>query len=427
MTARVVLLGGGYVTVWAYRALCRRLGRKQPEVAIIVVCPENFHAYHGWTGAVLCGIVTPPNMLSPLRSLLPRAEVLRGEAVRVDLGQGLVYVRPTGESNLLAVHYDHLLIGTGSRDRLEGVPGLAAHGWQLKRAADMLALRSQLIGVLERAEAAADPAQRLRLLTVVVAGGGFAGVEMMAAIAELLQTARRRYPVLQRHQPRLVLLHTGPALLPQLRPRFARLADYATAQLYRHGVDVRCGVGLAACESWGARLSDGGAIAAATVISTVGQARLPLPGTEGLPRAADGRLLTDATLRVARPPPVWAGGDTAQVLHPASGAPGPATALWALKHGERAGDNIARALCHGPLRPFRYPGLGQAASLGTGRGAVELYGRQFTGWPAWLMRLGFFLYFMPARRQAVRVLADWLLLPWLGRQLVTPDPPAGAR
>ena len=114
------------------------------------------------------------------------------------------------------------------------------------------------------------------------------------------------------------------------------------------------------------------------------------------------------------------------MIHPASGAACPANALWALKHGERAGDNIARALCHAPLRPFRYPGLGQAASLGTGRGAVELYGRQFTGWPAWLMRLGFFLYFMPARRQAVRVLADWLLLPWLGRQLVTPDPPAGA-
>jgi NADH:ubiquinone reductase (H+-translocating) len=289
----------------------------------------------------------------------------------------------------------------------------------VKQPAELAALRNHVVGLLERASAVGDPATRERLLTLVIAGGGFSGVEMCAAMAELFAVAQRQSPVLGQARPRRVLVHAGHALLPQLRPRYRKLAGYAAARLAAYGVEVRLGIRLAAVTAEGALLSDGTAIVSDTVIATVGQGLRPLPGTEGLPRDAANRLLTDDALHVQGESHLWAGGDAAHVVHYRTGEPCPSNALWAIKHGERLGDNIARAIQGKQVRTFRYPGLGQAASLGIGKGAVELYGLQFTGWIGWLMRLGFFLYFMPSRRQALRFLSDWLLLPFGGRDLAT--------
>jgi NADH dehydrogenase len=135
-----------------------------------------------------------------------------------------------------------------------------------------------------------------------------------------------------------------------------------------------------------------------------------LPGTESLPRTAKGLLVTDEFLHVEGQTHVWAGGDAAQVMH-ISGEPCPANALWAIMEGKWAGENISATIKGGKLKRFTYRGLGQAASLGVGKGVSELYGRQFTGWIGWILRFFFFLYFQPSRRQAVRVFFDWLLLP----------------
>lgn len=420
---QIVILGGGYVTVWAYRALARQLRRQlgREQVQITVVSLDNYHAFHGWTGEVLGGIIPVPHGFSALRPMLRRARFVRGEVLSVALDQQTVQVRLFGDGRREELRYDHLLFGLGSRDRQERVPGLAAHGWRVKGTGDLLALRNHLIGVMERADAINDPAVRSQALSIVVGGGGFAGVEMCAAIAELLQVARRHYPVLRRERPRIVLVHAGDTLLPQLRPRYTRLVRYATRQLQRYGVEVRLNTRLAQVTADGALLSDGTLIPSATVISTIGQMLTPLSGTETLPRDAQGRLLTDAQLHIAGSTRLWAGGDVAHVRHPRAQDECPANALWAIKHGEHVGANIARAVLGQPLRPFAYPGLGQAASLGVGKGAVELYGMQFTGWVGWLLRFFFFLRFMPSRAQMVRVVLDWLGLPVLGRDFTPLD------
>jgi NADH dehydrogenase len=170
----------------------------------------------------------------------------------------------------------------------------------------------------------------------------------------------------------------------------------------------------------GATLSDGTAIPSRTVLSALGQSLVVLPGTEALPRTPRGLIATDETLHVRGHADVWAGGDAAEVMH-VSGSPCPANALWAIKHGHWVGGNIAATLTGKRLKRFTYRGLGQAASLGIGRGAAELYGVQFTGWIGWTLRFFFFLYFQPSRRQAVRVFLDWLTLPFLGRYLTISD------
>jgi NADH dehydrogenase len=418
---RIVMLGGGYVSVFAYRTLAGRLKRqlKQGQVELIVVSPQSQHIFHGWTNEVLGGIIPVPHYLTPLRSLLKQARFVCGRALAVDLKQQTVQVALTGPGDYHEqLSYDHLVIGTGSYDQQESLPGLNEHTWMLKEAGSTLALRNHLLGLMEQVDSLSDSQERERLLSIVVAGGGFTGVEVCATIAEMLQVAQSHYPALRRQKARLVLIHSGQTLLPQYLPDFKGLTEYATQQLKAYGVDVRFETRLSRVTAEGAYLSDGSFIPSQTVISTVGQALIPLPGTEHLQRAEDERLLTDEYLHVPGQSNVWAGGDVASVIHRRSQRPCPANALWAIKHGERIGDNIARTVQMQPLTPFTYPGLGQAASLGVGKGAVELYGIPFTGWLGWLMRLFFFIIFMPSRIQAARVIFNWLTLPFFGRHFV---------
>ena len=129
--------------------------------------------------------------------------------------------------------------------------------------------------------------------------------------------------------------------------------------------------------------------------------------------------MTDKHLNVQGYFNLWAGGDTAQVKHPSQTGDCPSNALFAMKHGMTVGDNIARSLQAQPLRRFAFKGMGQTASLGMGRGIAELHGIQFTGGLAWIMRLGFFIWYMPSKRQGFQVLLDWLLLPINGRQMIS--------
>lgn len=418
---RIVLLGGGYVSVLAYQGLARRLRRElaQGQVELLVIAPETQHIFHGWTNEVLGGIIPVPHYLTPLRPLMKRARFVCGWARSVDLQKQTVQVAISGPGGYQEqIAYDHLLIGTGSYDREQGLPGVHEHAWGLKQMGSIMALRNHLLKMLEQADSISNPKERERLLSVVVAGGGFSGVEICATIAELLEVARSHYPALHAQKARVVLAHSGETLLPEYLPQFKGLSEYAERQLKAYGVDIRFNTKLMSVTPDGAQLSDGSFIPSPTVISTVGQTLTALPGTESLVRTDDCRISTDEYLRVQNHENIWASGDVASVIHPRSKRPCPANALWAIKHGERVGDNIARAVQAQKLLPFTYPGLGQAASLGVGKGAVELYGIPFTGWVGWLMRLGFFLMFMPSRIQMLRVIFNWLTLPLFGRHFV---------
>jgi NADH dehydrogenase len=425
---RIVILGGGYFAIHAYRSLQRRLkGQlRKRNVRITVIGQNSVHDFHGWTGEVLGGIISAPNRLSALREILPEARIITGEAVSVDLTGQTVAVRIVGTTRIEQVAFDHLMIGTGSKDDLVTVPGLAEHGIPLKGPGEVLALRNHILRTLEQADAVTDNQLRERLLTFVIAGAGFAGVEMCAAIGEFLRRARDHYPVLRKYGCRMVLAHGGDDILPSLRPEFERMADYAAEQLTSYGVWIRRELRLTKVTADGAFFDDGSSVSTATVVSTIGQRRTVLPGTELFARSEDNRIVADAELRVEGWPNVWVGGDVAYHVHPRTGEPCPPNALWAIKHGEHAGLNVARTLLGEPLRPFTYPGLGQAASLGIGKGITELYGMQFTGWLAWAMRIALFEYFMPSRKQAVRVALEWLTLPFLGRHLEAVEPPRRA-
>lgn len=380
MTTEVVVVGGGYAGVWAARTVSRaiRVGALAGvRVTLISAAPD--HSFHGWTAEVLTGHVRPQRARVPLTDLLPGLRIVLGEVTAVDRRARTVQVATTEGPRHIGYH--QLVVAAGSRDATQRVPGLAEHGWSLKDPDGLAALRGHL-AVLEH-----------RPHTVLVAGGGFTGVEAATAIAQRFGSAR------------VLLAHTGDRPLPMLRPRFARIADYAVAQAESAGVKFLGGTRLSRVTADGAELDGDRWVLSATVITTIGQTPVVVPGLDSLPRDTSGRLTTDVFLQVA--PGIWAGGDVAAVPHPSGRGFCPDNALWAIHHGKRIGGNLVRVLQGRSATRFRFPGLGQGASLGVGRGAAELYGVQLTGWPAWLARWVFFHWYMPSRRVALRTALEW--------------------
>ncbi|WP_027483690.1 NAD(P)/FAD-dependent oxidoreductase [Deinococcus pimensis] len=397
----IVIVGGGYFGVDAYRAVLREARRevRRGEVRVTLVSASDHHAFHGWTGEVLGGVVRAEHVRTPLPGLVPHATFLHARAEHVELTSRSLTVRlPDHTQRTLT--YDRLLLGMGSRDPIERVPGVREHAWRLKQSGDLRAFHTRLHAELQTD---GDP------LRIVVIGGGFAGVEMTAAIAELARDVRKR-------EVRVHLVTSGDRILDELRPRFTRLAEYAERELRALGVTLHLGV---RAERVGARevhLQGGTVVESDLTLLTAGVAYDTLPGTEALPRDGRGRLVTDAYLRVRGHEDILAGGDAALVEHVGGGVC-PTNALWAMKHGMWAGGNAARSLLGRPPRRFTYRGLGQAASVGVGRGVTELRGLQFTGLAGWLLRLGFFAWYMPSRRQGARVLTDWARTFTRGRTL----------
>ncbi len=378
---RIVLLGSGYSAIWCYRALRRHLG---DTAEITVVAPFDEHVFHGFTGEVLDGGLTPAMQSSPLAECMPKAEHVRGWATGVDVGRRTVTVDRDGERTV--VRYDHLVVATGARERTAAVPGLAEHGWPLRFPGMVGDLLDHLASLEATPPVDAEDAERRR--TIVVAGAGFAGTEVAAALG-------RRFG--DTHQVLLATTSDAPAPAWSDEPwMHTRLED----QLAAAGVTVLPRSRVARVDESGVRLGNGTVIPAATVVSTLGNVAPPLPGLERF-QGADGLLAVDEFLQVTDG--VWSAGDAAAVRRP-SGVPAPKDAIWAIRAGTRVGRNIARAV-HGH-RPARltFRGIGTVAAFAPGRAVAKVYGIRMSGIVAWTVRAAFFLWYVPSRRTAVRIL-----------------------
>jgi len=405
---QIVLIGGGYASIWAYRSIRDELLTELTagRIKIRVICPEDFHFFHGWTAESLCGIINDENRMSPLAQIFKHAEIIKGKASHIDTGSRIVYVNLNDGDNR-AVPYDELLLGMGSSDNTN-IEGLAEYAYQIKSHNAFLRTKLRIRFLLN--EVAGMEAASSETLRFVVAGSGFTGVEIAGNLAEMLQLARKQYPGLNKINTSIILVNSRKEILPGLSSGMKRMRSYAEKILRKYGIEIINETKITRVTNQGAYLSDGSFIESRMVISTVGQSRIQLSGTGKMKRDIENRILTNNFLQAIDHENIWVAGDAANVNHPVSGNACPSNALWAIKQGEYAGRNIARSVLSKPLKPFAYKGLGQCASLGIGKGIGELYGIQCTGWTAWITRWFFFQYFMPLKKLAWFEIGDWLQL-----------------
>lgn len=424
---RIVCLGGGWASLNCVRALRRAVRRG--EVDVTVVGRDNFHTFHGFIAEMLTGRIQPGQIISPARRMFPPARFHNAEIEGVDLDRRVVTTSRALDGRQYELPFDHLFVGLGSVDDLSRYPGIAEHALKLKTYWECFKVRNHLLSMLELAEIEPDPAERRRLLTFVVVGGNYGGIEVAAELKDFVRVvARREYRGIDPAEARVLVVHSGERILPELLTHHPRLVRYAERYLASQGLEFRLGVRLAAATPEEAVLSDGERIPTRSIISSAGTALSPLLEQFPYERDDRGRLVTDEFTRVPGADNVWAAGDCAAVPHPKGGA-SPPLAIFAMTAGRQAGRNILRAVRGQPLKPYRFTGLGDACGLGRRRALAQVKGIELTGIPAWIVWRAFFIRFVPTVDRQLRILLDWIVTPFVGRDIVEirPREPFGLR
>jgi NADH dehydrogenase len=385
-----LILGGGFGGAYVARLLGKR--------GATIVSPDSAMLYTPLLPEVAAGALSPRHAVVPLRMMCPSSELVRGRAVALDEAERRVTVDT--ELGPMELEYERLVLALGAVARVPPVPGLAEHGIGFKRVGDAIHLRNHILRQLELAEA--DRANAERHLTFVFVGAGYAGVEALAELHEMVSDAGRHYPTLRSVPQRWVLVDGGPKVLAEVPDR---LSEYTAGLLRKRGVDLRLATTLDSVEAKAVTLSDGTRLDTETLVWTAGIAPNPLLRDLGLPLDDRGRVVVDSMMRVHDRDNVFAIGDCARVPNEATPeTPDPPTCQHALRQARRLSKTL-----RGATKPYRFKSLGGGATLGRDKGIASVFGLKFRGLIAAAIIRAYHVHQVPLASRRLRVLTDGVL------------------
>jgi len=396
----VLVVGGGFAGGYVARLLGER--------GATIVSPENFMLYTPMLPEAASGTLEPRHTVVPLRQMCPHAELVLGRVAAIDEERRAAHVT-TPDAGTFEIGYEQLVLALGAVPRTFPVPGLADYGLGFKDLADAIRLRNRVLRELEAADAELEPDAMSRHLSFVFVGAGYAGVEALAELHDLVRDALRFYPRLREAPQRWVLVEASDRILHELSPR---LADYVATLLARRGIEVRTATRLERLDAESATLSDGERIETHTVVWTTGVRAHPLLAAWGLPVDDRGRVRVDEQLRVEGRATTWAVGDCARVVNGASGSPDPPTSQHALRQARQLAKNLG-----GKPGPYAYRMIGQGATLGRFKGVAEIFGFRLRGFPGWFATRSYHLYQLPLFTRKLRVVTDWTVALFFRRDI----------
>lgn len=424
---RIVCLGGGWVAVHLVKSLRRAIERGKVELT--VVSRENYHTFHGLIPEMLAGRIQPQQLVTPGRWVFEPAHFHNAEICEIDPEARRVVTSRAIDGREYTLEYDHAVVALGAMDDLSRFPGLAEHTLRVKTYWDCVKARSHVLSVLEMAELEPDVEERRRLLTFVCVGGNFGGIEVAAELSNYFEVlVRREFPRLRMDDFRVVVVHSGPEILPELGDSQPRLVRYARDFLAGRRIEFRLNTRLTAATPEEAVLNESERIPTRTILSCAGSAFSPLLDSLPCERDERGRLRIDATGRVPGSDSLWAAGDCAAMPHPKGGVC-PTVATYAMFGGKHVGKNLLRHLEGKPLRPFGFSGIGEGCSIGHRRAVAHLKGIPLWGVPGWIAWRATFMYFIPSWDRKLRIVLDWILTAFSGRDIanIRMNEPFGVR
>jgi len=400
---QILILGGGFAGLYAAMQLEKTVGL-DPAIEVTLVNRENFFLFTPMLHEVAASDLDLTTIVNPVRRMLKHVNFFAGEVQGIDLSNKRVEVTHGFDHHGHSLEYDFLVLGLGSITNFYNLPGLEQRALTMKSLGDAMTLRNRLIAHLEEADSECCKIKE-PLLTFIVAGGGFAGVETVAGINDFLRDALPSYPHLREQLLRVVLVHPGPTILPELGEK---LGVYAQKKLAERKVEIRLNTKVISVSDEGIELSDGTMVEGKTLIWTAGTS--PHPLIQSLPCVKDrGRLITNDCLEVPGWPGVWALGDCAAVPDRATGKACPPTAQHALRQGKVVAHNVCAAVRGGAMKRFAFSTLGQLAAIGRRTGVANILGVNFSGFVAWWLWRTIYLSKLPGIEKKVRVALDWTL------------------
>jgi NADH dehydrogenase len=406
------------VGLYAALRLSRKLNSVQAEV--IVIDPQPHMTYQPFLPEAAAGNISPRHSVVPLRRELKRCHIVSGEVTKVEHTRKTVTVRPI-DGPVKEIAYDHIIVAPGSVSRTLPIPGLRERGIGFKTIGEAIYLRNHILDRLDIAATTPDAGMRKASLTFVFVGGGYAGVEALAEMEDVVRDGLKYYPELEQDEVRFVLVEASNRILPEVGPE---MGAYAARQLQKRGIDIRLETRMESCVDGEVRLSDGEVFRAETLVWTAGVKPSPMLDHTDLPRGPRGHLTCNTKLQVVDGDTVlegaWSAGDCAQVPDLTNpGAWCSPSAQHAVRQASRLADNIRAVIIGAQPKDYQHKYAGSVASLGLYKGVAKIYGVKLKGFPAWMMHRTYHMSRIPSFNRKVRVLADWTLAFVLKREVVS--------
>ena len=398
---RVLILGGGFGGIYAALEFEKR---QDPDFEVTLISQDNFFLFTPMLHEVAASDLDLTHIVNPIRKMLSHVRFFEGEVQSINLVERCVVVAHGFDRHKHTLEYDHIVFALGSVTNFYNIPGLQERAVTMKSLGDAIELRNRLIEHLEEADTECAANDREPLLSFVVAGGGFAGVETVGSINDLLKEALPYYPNLKPEMVRVVLVHPGDFVLPELGEQLGR---YASRKLAERGVEIFPNSKVNAVTRREVQLTDGTRIESFTLVWTAGTYPHPLINQLDLPKDRN-RLKVSAAMGVEGHPGVWALGDCA-VIPDEEGGYQPPTAQHASREGKVLARNIIATIRGKDISSFQFKTLGLLASIGRRTGVARILGINFSGFVAWWLWRTIYLLKLPRFEKKLRVALDWTM------------------
>ena len=411
---RIVVIGGGFGGVYTATHL-EKIFAGNDKVEIILISEQNYLLFTPMLSEVASSSIEAKHMINPIRACLRETTFRNSQVQEIDLENKSITAVHCHQCKPFTIRYDYLVLAPGSITNFYDLPGVAEHALPMKTLNDAMRLRNHIIYVLEHADLEKDDYMRQAMLTFVVVGGGFAGVETAAELRDFLDTARHYYRNIVKDEMKVVLIHGGGRILPELNEG---LANYASEKLRKRDIELRLHTKVESMSGFEIYLSTGDAISTQSLIWTAGVSPHTLVKSLPISHNKRGQVKVNEYLEVPELQDVWALGDCAEVVDAESGQPAPPTAQHAVREGKIVAENIAATLNGEDKKVFSYKPLGILASLGRRSAVAEILGFRFSGFFAWWLWRTIYLLKLPGIERKLRVVIDWTLDLFFHRDIV---------
>jgi NADH:quinone reductase (non-electrogenic) len=397
---RVVVVGGGFAAVQFAKTLRSKL--RASECDILLFSRENHMVFHPLLADVAGASINADSAAAPLRQMLPGIECRTERVQRINLSSSEIEF-DDGNGALTRLHYDHVVVACGAESNLGIIPGMSDHAFAFKVMRDAIELRQQIVRQMESAEAATDPNLRRWHLSFIIVGAGFSGVEVAGEINELVRSSTRFYQNFRKEEVVVSLVHSQDQILPEVAPK---LREFARKKMEKAGITMLLNTRAVAATHEGVELNDGRMLTGGTVVCTIGTAISPIVQALDVPKER-GRIRTTPEMRIEGQTNAWAIGDCAYIINAFDNKPAAPTGQFAERQGRQAALNVVRILKGEPTQPFRFKALGQLCSIGGYQAVAEMLGVHISGFVAWFLWRGVYLFKLPTWSRRIKVGLDW--------------------
>ena len=422
---RILILGGGFAGIECARILESRFMRNF-DIDITLVSEDNFFLFTPMLPQIASGTLETRHIIIPIRTLCTKIKFFESKINTIDPYAKIVSLMGTQEKRGLTLPYDYLIIALGSQTNFFGMNELEKNAYTLKTLNDAVVLRNRVIDMLEQAENESNSELRKSLLTFIIVGAGFAGIETAGELYDFLLDAGKHYPNTSKQNIRVVILEALPVILPGFNEK---LANFALKKLTQHGIEIKLNTKVSSFDGNEViieKISNKSnnseqklileSIETKTLIWTAGIAPVDII-TNSVFKTDRGRIIVNEFLEVPKFPGVFAIGDCCNSSDPKTKKPYPPTAQVAQEQAKIAAHNLESLLRKGTKKRFEYSMKGQMAIIGKRSGIALIFGINVHGWLAWWIWRIVYLSKIPKFNKRVRIMLDWTADVFFGRDI----------